>query len=68
MLDSLASPHSRRAYHRALGQFFAWYPANASGEGYLRSWHVLGRHGPRNRSNRGLSAVSVNLETLSRQA
>ena len=58
VLDSLASPHSRRAYGRALGEFFAWYPANASGEGFTRA--VLGRY----RSHlieRGLSAASVNL-------
>ena len=58
VLDSLASPHSRRAYHRALGEFFAWYPSNASGEGFTRA--VLGRY----RSHlieRGLSAASVNL-------
>ena len=58
VLDSLASEHSRRAYGRALGEFFAWYPANASGEGFTRA--VLGRY----RSHlidRGLSAASVNL-------
>ena len=58
VLDSLASAHSRRAYHRALGEFFAWYPSNASGEGFTRA--VLGRY----RSHlieRGLSAASVNL-------
>ena len=58
VLDSLASPHSRRAYHRALGEFFDWYPSNASGEGFTRA--VLGRY----RSHlidRGLSAASVNL-------
>ena len=58
VLDSLASSHSRRAYGRALGEFFAWYPSNASGEGFTRA--VLGRY----RSHlieRGLSAASVNL-------
>ena len=58
VLDSLASPHSRRAYHRALGEFFAWYPSNASGEGFTRA--TLQRY----RSHlikRGLSAASVNL-------
>ena len=58
VLDSLASGHSRRAYGRALGEFFAWYPSNASGEGFTRA--VLGRY----RSHlieRGLSAASVNL-------
>ena len=37
VLDSLASGHSRRAYGRALGEFFAWYAANASGEGFTRA-------------------------------
>ena len=58
VLDSLASGHSRRAYHRALAEFFAWYPLNTSGEGFTRA--VLGRY----RSHlieRGLSATSVNL-------
>ena len=58
VLDSLASEHSRRAYGRALGEFFSWYPSNASGEGFTRA--VLGRY----RSHlieRGLSAASVNL-------
>ncbi|MCY3670190.1 MAG: site-specific integrase, partial [Alphaproteobacteria bacterium] len=58
VLDSLASGHSRRAYGRALGEFFAWYLPNASGEGF--TWAVLGRY----RSHlieRGLSAASVNL-------
>ena len=61
VLDSLASPHSRRAYHRALEEFFAWYPSNASGEGFTRA--VLGRY----RSHlieRGLSAASVNLSLV----
>ena len=63
VLDSLASPHSRRAYHRALGEFFAWYPSNASGEGFTRA--VLGRY----RSlERGLSAASVNLAALRKLA
>ena len=58
VLDSLASEHSRRAYGRALSEFFAWYPSNASGEGFTRA--VLGRY----RSHlieRGLSAASINL-------
>ena len=58
VLDSLASAHSRRAYGRALGEFFAWYAANASGEGFTRA--TLGRY----RSHlleRNLSAASINL-------
>ena len=37
VLDGLTSPHSRRAYGRALEEFFAWYPSNASGEGFNRA-------------------------------
>ena len=58
VLDSLASAHSRRAYGRALEEFFAWYAANASGEGFTRA--TLQRY----RSHlleRNLSAASVNL-------
>ena len=58
MLDSLASRHSRRAYGRALSEFFGWYRSNAPGEGFTRA--VLGRY----RSHlieRGLSAASINL-------
>ena len=59
VLDSLASEHSRRAYGRALGEFFAWYPSNASGEGFTRA--VLGRHRS-HLSKRNLSAASINLQ------
>ena len=58
VLDGLRSVHSRRAYRRALGEFFTWYPSNASGEGFTRA--TLQRY----RSHlieRGLSAASVNL-------
>ena len=58
VLDSLASEHSRRAYHRALSEFFAWYPSNASGEGFTRA--VLGRY-RLHLIERGLSAASINL-------
>ncbi|MDE0296594.1 MAG: site-specific integrase [Bryobacterales bacterium] len=54
----MARSHSRLAYGRALGEFFAWCPSNASREGFIRA--VLGRY----RSHlieRGLSAASVNL-------
>ena len=37
VLDGLASPHSRRAYGRALEEFFSWYPSNAPGEGFNRA-------------------------------
>ena len=58
VLDSLPSPHSRRAYGRALEEFFSWYPSNASGEGFTRA--VVQRY----RSHlieRELSAASINL-------
>ena len=58
VLDSLASAHSRRAYGRALEEFFDWYAANASGEGFTRA--TLQRY----RSHlleRNLSAASINL-------
>ena len=58
VLDSLASAHSRRAYGRALEEFFGWYASNASGEGFTRA--TLQRY----RSHlleRNLSAASINL-------
>ena len=58
VLDSLPSPHSRRAYHRALGEFFAWYPSNASGEGFTRATVQRYRSHLQQRS---LSAASINL-------
>ena len=58
VLDSLASPHSRRAYRRALGEFFAWYPSNASGEGFTRATVQRYRS---HLADRKLSAASINL-------
>ena len=58
VLDSLPSPHSRRAYHRALSGFFAWYPSNASGEGFTRA--TLQRYRS-HLEQRSLSAASINL-------
>ena len=58
VLVSLASSHSRRAYHRALGESFTWYPSNASGEGFTRA--VLGRYRS-HLGERGLSGASINL-------
>ena len=58
VLDGLPSPHSRRAYHRALGEFFRWYQQHAAGAGFTRA--TLQRY----RSHlvdRSLSAASVNL-------
>ena len=58
VLDSLPSPHSRRAYHRALEEFFSWYPSNASGEGFTRATVQRYRSHLQQRS---LSAASINL-------
>ncbi|MCY4429715.1 MAG: tyrosine-type recombinase/integrase [Rhodospirillales bacterium] len=58
VLDSLPSPHSRRAYHRALGEFFSWYPSNAPGEGFTRATVQRYRS---HLAERELSAASINL-------
>ena len=58
VLDTLPSPHSRRAYHRALGEFFSWYPSNASGEGFTRATVQRYRS---HLAERELSAASINL-------
>ena len=58
VLDSLRSPHSRRAYGRALEEFFAWYPSNAPGEGFTR---VTLQHYRSHLQQRELSAASINL-------
>ena len=58
VLDSLASPHSRRAYHRALGEFFTWYPSNAAGSGFTRATVQRYRS---HLAERSLSAASINL-------
>ena len=58
VLDGLASEHSRRAYRRALGEFFTWYQSNATGEGFTRA--VVQRY----RSHLGereLAPASINL-------
>ena len=50
--------HSRRAYRRALGEFFTWYQSNATGEGFTRA--VVQRY----RSHLGereLAPASINL-------
>ena len=64
-LDSLASPHSRRAYHRALGEFFAWYPSNASGEGFTRA--VVQRYRS-HLAERELAPASINLALVAIQS
>ena len=58
VLDSLRSPHSRRAYGRALSEFFSWYPSNASGEGFTRA--TLQRYRS-HLQQQSLSAASINL-------
>ena len=58
VLDGLASEHSRRAYRRALGEFFTWYPSNASGEGFTRATVQRYRS---HLADRKLSAASINL-------
>ena len=58
VLDSLPSPHSRRAYGRALEEFFTWYPSNASGEGFTRATVQRYRS---HLEERELSAASINL-------
>ena len=58
VLDSLPSPHSRRAYDRALEEFFTWYPSNAPGEGFTRA--TLQRYRS-HLAERSLSAASINL-------
>ena len=58
VLDGLGSEHSRRAYRRALGEFFRWYQQHAAGAGFTRA--TLQRY----RSHlvdRSLSAASINL-------
>ena len=58
VLDGLRSEHSRRAYRRALGEFFSWYPSNASGEGFTRATVQRYRS---HLAERSLSAASINL-------
>ena len=58
VLDGLPSPHSRRAYGRALSEFFAWYPSNAPGEGFTRA---LVQRYRSHLAERSLSAASINL-------
>ena len=58
VLDGLPSPHSRRAYGRALEEFLAWYPSNASGEGFTRA---LVQRYRSHLEERSLSAASINL-------
>ena len=58
VLDGLASEHSHRAYRRALGEFFSWYPSNAAGEGFTRATVQRYRS---HLADRKLSAASINL-------
>ena len=61
VLDSLPSPHSRRAYGRALEEFFAWYQSNASGEGFTRATVQRYRS---HLADRKLLAASINLHWI----
>ena len=61
VLDSLASPHSHRAYGRALSEFFSWYPSNTPGEGFTRA--TLQRYRS-HLQQRSLSAASINLQLV----
>src|ERR1051325_2431090 len=36
VLDSLPSPHSRRAYDRALEDFLGWYARTSPGQGFTK--------------------------------
>ena len=63
VLDGLSSEHSRRAYRRALEEFFGWYPSNASGEGFTRA--VVQRYRS-HLGERGLSAASTAASAPSR--
>ena len=58
VLDGLASEHSRRAYRRALGEFFTWYPSNAAGEGFTRA---LVQRYRSHLVDRNLAPASINL-------
>src|SRR5579871_5226321 len=37
VLDSVTSPHSRRAYDRALSDFLLWYAGAGAGEGLTKA-------------------------------
>ena len=58
VLDGLGSKHSRRAYGRALEEFFGWYQSNATGVRFTRA--VVQRYRS-HLSERSLSAASINL-------
>ena len=58
VLDGLSSEHSRRAYRRALEEFFTWYQSNAAGSGFTRA--VVQRYRS-HLGERGFSAASINL-------
>ena len=58
VLDSLASPHSRRAYYRALENSFTWYPSNAHGSGFTQA--TLQRYRS-HLAQRNLTAASITL-------
>src|SRR5581483_4802555 len=58
VLDSVTSPHSRRAYDKALGDFLAWYAVNRNREGLTKA--TVQRYRAQ-LEEQGLAASSVNV-------
>jgi integrase len=58
VLDSVPSPHSRRAYDKALTDFLAWYAREGAGEGFTKA--AVQRYG-RVLEERGLAASTRNV-------
>lgn len=58
VLDSVPSPHSRRAYDKALTDFLTWYASTAAGEGFTKT--VVQRYA-RSLEENGLAASSINV-------
>ncbi len=58
VLDSVPSPHSRRAYDKALTVFLAWYAREAAGQGLSKA--VVQRYA-RELEHSGLAASTINV-------
>jgi site-specific recombinase XerD len=58
VLDSVTSPHSRRAYDRALTDFLAWYRTAAAGQGFTKA--TVQRYS-RHLEEQGLAASTRNV-------
>jgi integrase len=58
VLDSVPSPHSRRAYDKALTDFLAWYARAGADEGFTKA--AVQRYG-RELEERGLAASTRNV-------